>query len=62
VFFDYDTQSQYDKTQRLAYHLWENRGRPEGSPDEDWYSAERALICNPAPEPEPNQFLSVESI
>jgi hypothetical protein len=26
-----------------AYRLWEERGRPEGSPDEDWYGAERIL-------------------
>jgi hypothetical protein len=24
----------------LAYRFWEERGRPEGSPDEDWYRAE----------------------
>ena len=24
----------------LAYRLWEERGCPEGSPDEDWYEAE----------------------
>ena len=27
----------------LAYSLWEARGRPEGSPEEDWFNAERAL-------------------
>jgi len=27
----------------LAYSLWEARGRPEGSPEEDWLNAERAL-------------------
>ena len=27
----------------LAYSLWEARGCPEGSPDEDWLNAERAL-------------------
>src|SRR5687768_13407806 len=27
----------------LAYHLWEKRGRPEGSPDEDWGRAEALL-------------------
>jgi len=27
----------------LAYALWEKRGRPIGSPEEDWYQAERAL-------------------
>jgi len=24
----------------LAYRLWEERGCPEGSPEEDWYAAE----------------------
>jgi hypothetical protein len=24
----------------LAYRLWEDRGRPAGSPDDDWYMAE----------------------
>ncbi|HZU25459.1 MAG TPA: DUF2934 domain-containing protein [Bryobacteraceae bacterium] len=27
----------------LAYALWEKRGRPIGSPEEDWFAAERAL-------------------
>jgi Protein of unknown function (DUF2934) len=24
----------------LAYRFWEERGRPEGSPEDDWYRAE----------------------
>jgi hypothetical protein len=28
---------------RLAYQLWERRGRPLGSPEIDWYAAESAL-------------------
>jgi hypothetical protein len=28
---------------RLAYELWERRGRPLGSPEIDWYAAETAL-------------------
>ncbi len=24
----------------LAYRLWEERGCPEGSPEDDWYKAE----------------------
>lgn len=27
----------------LAYSLWQARGCPEGSPEEDWFSAESAL-------------------
>jgi len=27
----------------LAHTLWEARGCPEGSPDQDWYEAERRL-------------------
>jgi hypothetical protein len=28
---------------RKAYTLWELRGKPFGSPDEDWYRAEHEL-------------------
>jgi hypothetical protein len=28
---------------RLAYDLWERRGRPMGSPDEDWHQAKEQL-------------------
>lgn len=27
----------------LAYQRWVERGRPQGSPDEDWFEAEREL-------------------
>ena len=27
--------------EKLAYQFWEERGRPFGSPDEDWFQAER---------------------
>jgi hypothetical protein len=27
----------------LAYSLWEARGCPDGTPDEDWFNAEKAL-------------------
>ena len=27
----------------LAYALWEQRGRPEGSPEVDWFAAEAQL-------------------
>ena len=40
-----DSQTTYSPEQvaELAYSLWENRGRPLGSPDEDWYCAEKQL-------------------
>lgn len=28
----------------LAYALWEARGCPEGTPEEDWHQAEQVLI------------------
>jgi hypothetical protein len=31
------------KQRELAYRLWEERGRPVGRPDEDWFEAERRL-------------------
>jgi hypothetical protein len=30
--------------ERLAYALWQQRGRPLGSPQEDWFRAERELL------------------
>jgi hypothetical protein len=27
----------------LAYHYWQERGRPDGCPEEDWLRAERDL-------------------
>lgn len=33
----------HDEIAALAYSLWEARGCPEGSPEEDWLNAERAL-------------------
>ncbi len=32
-----------DDIARLAYRLWEERGRPFDSPDRDWFEAESAL-------------------
>jgi len=32
-----------DEIAKLAYQLWERRGRPLGSPEIDWYAAESAL-------------------
>lgn len=37
------TQVDIHKQRELAYRLWEERGRPEGRPDDDWFEAERRL-------------------
>ena len=39
----YTSQSNQNDIAALAYHLWQARGRPEGSPEEDWFQAEREL-------------------
>ena len=33
----------HEEIAALAYSLWEARGCPEGSAEEDWFNAERAL-------------------
>ena len=37
------TQLDVRKQRELAYRLWEERGRPAGRPEEDWFEAERRL-------------------
>jgi hypothetical protein len=32
-----------EEVERLAYSFWESRGKPHGSPWEDWFRAEREL-------------------
>ncbi|MCX6627327.1 MAG: DUF2934 domain-containing protein [Candidatus Solibacter sp.] len=34
----------HEEISRLAYAYWEARGRLHGSPQEDWYRAERELL------------------
>ena len=37
------TEAAWHSTAQLAYDLWERRGRPLGSPEVDWFAAEKAL-------------------
>ena len=32
-----------DQITQLAYQLWQARGCPDGSPDQDWFEAERTV-------------------
>ena len=34
----------HEQIEKLAFRLWEERGGPLGSPDEDWFRAEQELI------------------
>ena len=38
-----ETRKAHEATERLAYDLWVQRGRPFGSPELDWFAAEKAL-------------------
>lgn len=40
---DFLGEDRHDLVAKLAYKLWENRGRPLGSPELDWFAAERAV-------------------
>ncbi len=34
----------HEEVARLAYDYWEARGRPLGSPEEDWFRAEQDVL------------------
>jgi hypothetical protein len=38
------TPAQHQEVERLAYRLWEEGGRREGTAEDDWYRAERLLF------------------
>jgi hypothetical protein len=38
------SKEQREQIEKLAYQRWVERGRPLGSPDEDWFRAEQELI------------------
>lgn len=41
---NYDLDAKEEQIEQLAYQFWEERGRPQGSPDEDWFRAKRRLL------------------
>jgi hypothetical protein len=40
---DFLYESRREFVEKLAYKLWTERGRPLGSPEVDWFAAEKAL-------------------
>jgi hypothetical protein len=43
---DSSYESRHEFVEKLAYKLWEQRGRPLGSPDIDWFAAEQAVYAS----------------
>jgi hypothetical protein len=54
---DFLGEDRHEFVAKLAYKFWEGRGRPFGSPEVDWFAAERAVhsslvasgLVNPSP-------------
>jgi hypothetical protein len=40
---DFYGEDRHDLVQKLAYQSWEERGYPLGSPETDWFAAEKTV-------------------
>ena len=60
---DFLGEDRHEFVARLAYKLWEERGRPFGSPEVDWFAAERAvyssLVASGLVTPSPNALQQI---
>lgn len=43
---DFLGEDRHEFVAKLAYKLWEQRGRPFGSPEVDWFAAERVVYAS----------------
>jgi hypothetical protein len=43
---DFLGEHRHELVAKVAYKFWEERGRPFGSPDVDWFAAERAVYSS----------------
>jgi Protein of unknown function (DUF2934) len=43
---DFLGEDRHELVAKLAYELWEKRGRPIGSPEIDWLAAEEAVSAS----------------
>jgi len=43
---DFLGEDRHEYVRKLAYQLWEKRGRPLGSPEVDWFQAEQAVYSS----------------
>jgi hypothetical protein len=60
---DFLGEDRHEFVAKLAYKLWEERGRPLGSPELDWFAAERAmyssLVASGLVTPSPNTLQNI---
>lgn len=60
---DFLGENRHEFVAKVAYKLWEERGRPFGSPDVDWFAAERvvysSLVASGLVAPSPNDLLHI---
>ena len=43
---DFLGEDRHEFVAKLAYKFWEERGRPLGSPEVDWFAAEQAMYAS----------------
>lgn len=53
--------SQRERLAARAYDLWVRRGRPVGSPEIDWYAAEKELLANANAPTQPKDVVTTDS-
>jgi hypothetical protein len=53
------SNAQHEQIEKLAYQLWEERGRPLGSPDDDWLRAEQEFFIQRSDSPLRLPFSSI---
>ena len=56
------SNAQHEQIEKLAYRLWEERGAPLGSPDDDWYRAEQELQRSDSPSQMPFSSVMLEPL
>jgi hypothetical protein len=57
------SDAQRQQIEKLAYQLWEERGRPLGSPGDDWFRAEEEFIqSSDSPSRLPFSSLTMEPV
>jgi hypothetical protein len=60
---DFSYESRHEFVEELAYKLWGQRGSPPGSPDVDWFAAEKlvyaSLVASGMITPSPNDSQNI---